>query len=332
MRWLVAAVAIAGCAHAGQQTGSVPLVPLDQGSGEEAGSDATTGSGSAVVAVPEPTKPVEPPKPPPKVAHDTALPATQSTVKLVSSGTGKRTKLAVVGTAGAKQVVDVAIDFGASQGSDLDQTLPAVVLHGDLQVGSADKEATAYTLTVAQVDALDVPGETRPAGFEKIVGGLAGLVITGRVAANGTPGAVAMHHDAADPNAIGILEAVVAPGYLSPWPVLPAEAVGPGAKWRVTIPRKFRDKLVYEETTEYELVSATEIKGTVKLAGPEQDLDGAKVTAVGGSGSFHCTLQNGFIGAAHADVKLGFTASATQGGKTETVALQFRLSSDVTPR
>ncbi len=330
MRGTLLVVLAAACAHA-QQTANPPPLPPDQGS---AADEDGSGSGSAVAAVTPPPKP-EPPQPPPKVPHDAALPAPVPTLKLVSAGAGKKTKLVIAGVAGAKQGVDVAIDFGARQGS-ADQTLPAIVLHGDLEVLAAGA-ANTYKLTAAQVEAKDVPNETRPPQFDQAVAALAGLVITGDVAANGTPGAIKIHHDAADLNTSGIIEAVIAPGFLSPWPVLPDQPIGPGAKWTVTTPRKFRDRLEYIETTDYELVSAgkggMEIKAASKLAGPEQELDGAKVTAVSGSGTYHVTMTNGLLGTSHADIKLGFTASAPQGpGANETLTFEFRFSSDITPR
>jgi hypothetical protein len=324
----------AACTHSDTPVNE-PQLPPEPGAGSDgsAAGSASAGSGSAVEAA----KPPMPPAPPAKVAHDAKISASEAKVKLVSAGTGKKQKLAIVGAVGAKTPVDITIGVGVKQGPQ-DQTLPAIVLHGDAEVSTADKTQAAYRIAVSGVEAKDIAGESRPPNFDKTVANLIGLAISGTVNANGSIGDVALHHDAVDPTGIELIEEVVVPGYLPMWPVLPAEAVGAGAKWQVTATRLLREKLAFEVTTDYELVSVSakgfEVKGTVSLAGKEQDVDGAKVGQIGGGGAFTCKIDNGMFGVTHAELKIDFTATVPTGpnGQTQSVPFEFRFSTDSAPR
>lgn len=328
---VVAALLLAAACTHNDTAINEPQLPPEPGDGS---GSAGSGSGSAVAEAPK--LPATPPPPPAKVAHDAKISGVESKVKLVSAGTGKKQKLAIVGTAGAKTPVDLTIDVGVKQGPQ-DQTLPAIVMHGDAEVATADKATAAYHIAVSAVDAKDVAGESRPASFEKTIASLVGLSISSEVHANGTTGDTVLHHDAVDPTGIELMEEVVVPGYLPMWPVLPAEAVGQGAKWQVTSTRLLREKLAFDVVTDYELVSVSakgfEVKATVSLTGKEQDVDGAKVGGISGTGAFTAKMDNGLFGVAHGDLKIDFTATVPTGpGQTQSVPFEFRFTTDLAPR
>jgi hypothetical protein len=334
LRWLLVSVA-AACAHNAAPDNQFQLPPESgSGAGSEDGSAAPPPAGSAAGSAVATTPPA-PPQPPPKQAHDTVINADVPVVKLLSPGGGRRTKLVIASTVGTKQAIDLTVDVGVKQDIQ-DQTLPAIVLHGDVDIATADKASAAYHVTVSKVEAKDVTGETRPPQFETIVNGLVNLAITGSVNANGSVGTLTMHHDAADPQTMGLMEQVLAPGLLSPWPVLPADAVGTGAKWEVTTPRKLRDKLTYTETTDYELVSVTakgfEVKATTKLSGSAQEVDGAHIDAITGTGASTFASTAGVFGTSHGDLKLDFNALVPdKTGQMQTVPFEFRFATDVAP-
>jgi hypothetical protein len=337
LRWLL--VAVAACSHNAVPDNS-PQLPPETGSAANEDGSATPPAGSATAGSAVATTPPAPPQPPPKQAHDTVITADVPTVKLLSPGSGPRRKLTIASTAGAKQAIDLTIDVGVKQATQ-DQTLPAVLLHGDVDIPTADKGSAAYKVTVSRVEAKDVTGETRPPQFETVIGGLVSLAITGTVNANGSVGDLTMHHDAADPQTMGLMEQVLAPGLLSPWPVLPADAVGTGAKWEVTTPRKLRDKLTYTETTDYELVAVTakgfEVRSSTKLTGGEQDVDGAHITGITGAGASSFASATGVFGTSHGDLRLDFNAIVPVQAKdpaapqTETIPFEFRFTTDVAP-
>lgn len=259
-----------------------------------------------------PAKPGEPPTPPPKSAHDTSIAVPKTTVKLVSPGTGKRTKLAIAAPAG-KLPVDFELGFAVQQDGK-GQILPGIVFHADADVAATDHGATAYKLAVTKVDVHDLPDETRPPRFEELLGSLVGLAIGGSVNGDGTRSDITLHHDSTDPGTAGTIDQLVKPGILPWWPVLPADAIGAGAKWQVTTPRQIgltpTDLLSITETVDFELVSrkdkTAEIKGTVKIDGAPQDIGGAKISNIAGGGTFTATLVDGLFSTTHTDVTTKF--------------------------
>ena len=282
----------------------------------------------------EPSKP-SPPPPPAKEAHDASVTTAKPTVKLVSAGSGKKSKLAIAATAG-KLGVDWELGFTATSDGK-GQTLPDIVFHTDADVSATANDTTAYKLVLKGIDLKDVPGETRPDHFELALAPLAGLVIAGSVHGDGTRTDIALHHDSVDPQTAGAIDQLVKPGILSWWPVLPADAIGTGAKWEVTTPREIglspEDMLKVDETITYELVSrkdkTAEIKGTIKVTGAVQDIAGAKITNIGGGGTFTATLVDGLFATTHADVATRFEVAVPEEKGTGTHKFELKFSNDV---
>ena len=124
MRQSLFAIVLALAACGGKQK-TVDPVPLPPEPKEEAKKE------------PEP-KPAEPEKPAvPEGPMVLTLEAAQPTVKLVSGGKGKKVALKVAPKEGAKQTVEVALDFQGGQdgpaeaGGKVDQIAPTVVLAAD---------------------------------------------------------------------------------------------------------------------------------------------------------------------------------------------------------
>jgi hypothetical protein len=275
-------------------------------------------------------KPVEPPvRPAPTGPLDAKITYPTPTVKLVKPGTGKRAKLVVVAKPGAKQAVEIALDFGVirSIGDDSDTDIaPTIVLGGDATVTGAAGE---WAIAVTKLAALDTPNVKVPIDkFREVLQNTKGVAISGKVAANGQTGEVALHVDNQAELGAQILDLVRLT--LPAWPVVPAEPIGQGAKWTVTASTKFAD-LDVAITTEYEVVSlkGTEwtIKGTTKLTGPEQMAQGGKISKLTGAGSVELVWNQGTLFPSKHVTKIETTFVATEAEPKGAVAatLDFKI-------
>ena len=294
---------VAACARPGT-TPNAPVPP------EPPGTDGKATETAAKPADPTPAKPADPTAPPAtpaaKAPHDASIAAPKPTVKLVSAGNGKKSKLAIAAIAG-KLPVDVELGFSVKQ-DEKRETLPGIVFHADADVSATSNDATTYKLAVTKVEVHDVPDETRPPHFEDALAALAGLSINGSVHGDGTRTDITLHHDSVDPPTAGTIDQLVKPGILPWWPVLPGDAIGQGAKWQVTTARSIglspTDQLEITETVDFELVTrkdkSAEIKGTIKIDGAAQEIAGAKITNIGGGGTFTATLVDGLFATTHA--------------------------------
>ena len=291
---------------------------------------------------PAPAKPVAPPVP--QGPLEMSLPAPQVTVKLVSPGKGKRAALKLATKQGAKQSVDIAMDFSGKQtapaelGGAQEQVAPTVVLTGDLEAQDVAKDgATKFQLTITGVDAKDKEGAKESgATFKQNLTSLAGMTIAGTVNANGTTSDLSLHLDKPDEKSEGAM-GLVKLSLMPMWPVLPAVPVGVGAKWQVTEIQKVADRLVVTQTVDYELTghkgTAWTIKGTAKVTGADQEIEKAKFSAIGGNGTAEVTLTDGALAPA-TKVKLvtDFTASANAGGKDVSLVFHLEQSNAVAPK
>jgi hypothetical protein len=261
-------------------------------------------------AAAEPTPPAPaPPKqeaPPPSGPLSLSIEPQTVHVKLVSAGKGAKTKLAYAPKAGVKQPVELAIDFYAKQsapsemGGDEESGMPTLVLAGDAEVKAADKDSAEYVFTVSSADARTVPGRDKVPldKFKQLVTSATGMTISGKIAPDGTAvGATQLAMEHGVPGAAEVMQIiqVAAPT----WPVLPAEAIGTGAKWKATSSTKLMGKVVATIVTDYEVVAKKgttwTIKGKTKLTGANQEIDSAKFSAIAGSGDVEATLVEGAL-------------------------------------
>ncbi|MDB4956888.1 MAG: hypothetical protein JWO36_4457 [Myxococcales bacterium] len=276
-------------------------------------------------AEPKPEAKVEEKAPPtPAGPFDGTIAAPKYSVKLVSPGKGKREALKFTPKQGDKQQVELAIDFGEKQtapaelGGDRNDVVPTVLLSGPAEVKSVDKDGKAeYQFTVNTTDARQANGtipEANVAKFKEALVGLQGLTIGGTIDPNGMQSDLKLHMDQQKE---GTQEAVQLLQFAMPHlPILPTEPVGVGAKWTVINPTKVADKVDLTQTTDYELVShkgnTWTIKGTTKVSGKDQDLQGAKLSKITGGGAVEATISGGALyPAMKSTVDTGFTITVT---------------------
>jgi hypothetical protein len=256
-----------------------------------------------VAEKPAEPKPAEPPAPPvPTGPLEVKIAATQTTVKLVSPGRGKRVPLRLTAKPGAKQQVELALDFGLTQSAGTESQsdlVPTVELAGDAEVKAVDKDGTAgYTLTITRTDAREVAGTKVPLDkFKQILASTTGLVFAGTVSPTGATGEVTMRLEKQGEASAQVLELVRLT--LPSWPAFPTESVAPGAKWKATTNTKLADRLDVTQVTDYELVSykgnVWTIKGTTKVTGADQIMQGGKITKIAGKGTSEITLADGAL-------------------------------------
>jgi hypothetical protein len=290
-----------------------PPMPLPEAKAEEPKPEAKP---EAKPEVKEPAPPAGP--------FDATIAAPKYTVKLVSAGKGKRAPLKLTPKQGDKQQVELAMDFGEKQtapaelGGDTNNVVPTVVLTGPAEVKSVDKDGKAeYQFTVNTTDARPGGGTIPAANVEKFkqaLVGLQGLQIGGTVDPNGMQSDLKLHMDQVK---LGTQEAVQLLQFAMPsLPILPKEPIGVGAKWTVSNPTKVADKVDLTQTTDYELVehkgNTWTIKGTTKVTGNDQDLQGAKLTKITGSGKVEATIVDGTLyPVMKTNVDTGFTITVT---------------------
>jgi hypothetical protein len=262
---------------------------------------------------PEEAKPAEEQEPAERPAPtgplDAAINAPKLTVKLVSAGKGKKTALKLSPKQGAKQQVEIALDFAEKQsapdmaGGDTSNVVPTVVLQGESEVKSVDPAGKAeYAFTVKTTD-VRPKGDPVPAEklerFKSAVGSLQGLVMGGTIDANAMASDIKLHIDQQRAETQAAIELIQVA--MPVMPALPAEPIGVGAKWTVTRPMKLLDKVDVTQTTDYELVdhkgTTWTIKGTTKVTGADQEMGvgDAKLSKIAGTGAVEASLIDGAL-------------------------------------
>lgn len=294
-------------------------------------------------AAPAPTpaeKPATPDPAPPSQASapaEVTVPATRTIVKLVSPGKGKRAPLRYTNKAGDKQQVEVAMDFSAKEThtgkSPADQIVPTIVLTGEAEIKSVDKDGNAaYALTVNFADARANESKIPVDQFKIVLGSLTGLVISSTLNPTGTSGDVSLKIEKPNDMTAGALELVKMT--LPQFPVLPTEPIAVGAKWQATTSLKLADKLDITQVTDYELVAhkgtTWTIKGTTKVSGTDQDVgEGAKISAIKGTGTSESTIADGVLyPTTKSSLETQFTASDPKEGD---VKFALKVGGAVTP-
>jgi hypothetical protein len=265
------------------------------------------------------TKPVEekPAPPAPKKPLEVKVPPTEVAVKLVSPGKGKRAPLRYTAKPGGKQQVEVMIDFASKttfDGQTQEQVVPTVVLVGEAETKAVGADGKAeYAFAVSSTDAREVKGSEVPIDkFRIALASLGGLVISSSVGPNGAAGDVTLRIEKPDDLSEGAIDLIRLT--LPPFPMLPKEPVGVGAKWRATASGKLADKFDITQVTDYTLVAhkgATwTIKGKTTVTGKDQDVGGAKISKITGTGTSDITLTDGALYPTHkSSTETSFTAS-----------------------
>jgi hypothetical protein len=292
-RFLLAALLL-GCGSKTQPP-IAPLPPDNPVAVVDAGVDAEA---AEVPVRPVPTGPLQVKLAPPS-----------STVKLVKPGTGKRTVLALAPKVGAKQQVELALDFGVTQsagGQSQKDIVPTVLLGGEAETTATGKEGLAYKLTVAKTDARAIEGAQVPIDkFKEILVGVQGLVISGSVG-----GEVSLDL-AQQREASGQVLDLIRLTYPA-FPAFPTEPLGAGAKWQTTTKTKLADRLDVTIVTDYELVSykagTWTIKGASKLTGADQIMQGGKISKIAGTGTHEVSVVDGALFPSH---RVALTATFT---------------------
>jgi len=227
------------------------------------------------------------------------------------------------------------MDFSAKQtenGTSQDQIVPTIVLTGDAETKTVDKDGNAaYTLTVNTTDARDVAGSQIPADkFRTVLGSLTGLTISSSLGANGAVGDVTMRVEKPTDMSAGALELIRLT--LPSFPVLPKEPVGVGAKWQATTSSKLADKLDVTQITDYELVAQKgttwTIKSKTKITGADQKMQGGDISKIQGSGSSEAVLADGTLYPTYKTL-LETEFTAAEAGKSMQFAL--KVGGAVTP-
>lgn len=284
----------------------------------EAGTD---GNEAAAAEPPTPSGPVE-----------VKIPAPQTTVKMVSDGSGKKQPLRYTAKPGAKQDVEVAMDFAGRQDTEED-VVPTIVLTGQAETRAVDKDGGAeFVLRVNGVDVRAVAGSAAPIEkFRAVLGSLSGLTIGGKRGATGAAGEVTMRIENPPRHAGDALELIRLT--FPTLPVLPTQALGVGARWQSTTSAKLADKLDVTQVTDYEVVAhqgtTWTIKGTTKVSGKDQQIENATVSGISGTGTSETTIAEGALYPIHkASLETQFKAS--DGSKSTQFAL--KVGGTVTPK
>ena len=292
----------------------------------------------AEVAQTEP-KQEEPPAPEPLQPIDLKTPPMEVTVKLVNGGKGKKAPLVLASTAGAKQQVELALDFAAKQdapaeaGGKQESSVPTIVLTGEAETKAAGADGTEYVMTVSSTDAREVPGGKVPVDkLKEALANMKGLTISGKVAPNGTQsGDTSIHLEKPDEASGEVVQVIQ--NALPQFPYLPKEPVGVGAKWQATATTTLMGQLPVTHTTDYELVARKgntwTIKGKTKVSGKEQDMGGSKVSGIQGTGTQEATLTDGAL---YPQMKTSLETQFTVSAQGQSMTIALKTGGVVTPK
>jgi hypothetical protein len=290
---------------------------------------ATPASTPADPAQARPAAPISP--------IEAKIPAAQTTVKLLSDGQGKKEVVRYSARPGARQTVEVAMDFTGRQDTE-EATAPTIVLTCDARAGAVDKDGAAdTTLTVTGADARPVAGSDRTAqDLKPALAGLTGLTIAGKRGATGATGEVTLrlvHPPAGDDDALGLIRET-----LPVLPVLPTQPVGVGAKWQSTTAARVADKLDVTQVTDYEIIAhdgaSWTIRGTTKVSGKDQKIDSATISGISGTGTSETTIADGAVYPAHKEqLETRFTATDPESADpSKPIQFTIKVASSVTPK
>jgi hypothetical protein len=315
-------LAVAACGGSPKPPPTTPL-PEDP-------KPATPAPTAAATPAPAPT-PAEPPAPP-KGPVELKIPAQQTTVKLVSAGTGKKQVMRYTPKAGAKQTIELAMDFTGKQDTE-EKVVPTLVLIGDAETKAVDGDGNAdFMVTITGTDARNVTGSQIPVEqFKTVLGGLSGLTISGKLGATGAPGEVTIRLDNASRDLGDALQLIRLT--LPTLPVLPKEPIGVGAKWQSTTAAKLVERLDVTHVTDYQLVAhkgtTWTITGKTKVTGKDQSIENSKVSAITGTGTSEATIADGALYPTYkSSLETQFKASE----QDKSITIVLKVGGAVTPK
>jgi hypothetical protein len=280
----------------------------------------------------EPAKPAEPPpRPVPVGPLEMKIPARAVTVKLVKPGVGKRVAARIAPKAGTKAQMELALDFAVTQTMGTESQadiVPTVVLSGPAEISAPEKDQVEFALTVDKADAREVTGARVPMDkFKEVLGSTVGLKVAGKVGATGASGEVTMKLEKQGEASAQVVDLVRLT--LPAWPGLPTEPIAPGAKWTATSTTKLADRLDVTIVTDYELASVKgavwTIKGTTKVTGADQMMQGGKITKIAGTGTTEVTLTDGQLPSFKHSIETSFTASEADPKTPNPATLDFKI-------
>jgi hypothetical protein len=220
-------------------------------------------------------------------------------VKLVDAGSEPRSVLLIRGAPNAVQNLTLAADYVLTkdgqaqddhaiamrvpgQGSRLAHDEAIGATHRAYH-GSGGAYASGFMIVLDDLD-LAEPGRA--------------CTVRGPVDPSGAPGDVNFACEHANDARIMSL-ARLATTWLSPWPVLPSEPIGIGARWQTVTHRAVSGDLVVIVTTNYVLLKRdsgqAHIQGVVAVTGPDQETHGSRISVEGGRGSIDSVITLGSL-------------------------------------
>ena len=324
---MIAVIAACGGTAKPSQTAPVSEVQASAAvTDPHAGAPATPGTGAPGGSGKEAVEPTAPPQGP----LEARIPAAQSTLTVQSEGKGKKEALRYTTRPGARQTIELALDFSGKQDTDV-QVVPTIVLVGQAETRSVNKEGTTeYLVTVTGTDARPVTGSQIPLdNFKAVVALLNGLTIGGTLGASGAVGDITLrleHPPEFASDALDLIEHT-----LPVLPTLPTQPLGVGAKWQATTTTRIGEFDI-QQVTDYELVArkgaSWTVKGTTTVSGKDQDVDGAKISGIAGRGASETTVVAGALYPTHkASTEVEFAAS----DKDRSTHFSMKIGSAVTP-
>lgn len=338
MRSRLLALVLAAAACGGSPKSTTPPIPLPD--------DKPPVAETKPEEPKEPTPPAEPQGP-----VDIPIPPRVLEVKVVNAGKGKKAKLAVSAKAGVKMQTELALDFGTVQdappedGGKVEQILPTALATVDFEtIEVSDTGQTKFVLTFSAFDVKDRKDQkVDPAKLKDQLQALVGSKMSGTVDPDGQMKDASIRIEKPDQKTIAALQFLAIA--LQPlWPVLPADAVGPGAKWTVTSTEKLMDKFEIKKTVTYELVgkkgAITTIKGSTTITGEDQKVDtqGGPVTAgsIAGGGKHEVSITDGqLVPAMKQSLTTDFAITAPREdpkAKPVVVKMHFEVANAITPK
>jgi hypothetical protein len=268
----------------------------------------------------------------PSAPIELKIPASQATVVLVSSGSGKKQAMRYTLSPGARQAIELAMDFAGKQDSD-ERVVPTIVLTGEAVTKELDRDGNAaFTVTVASTDARAVAGSQIPLDqFRQILGALSGLTIAGRIGPSGASSEFTLRLDGASPDLVDALDLLRLT--LPRLPILPREPIGVGARWQATTATKLAERLDVTQVTDYQLVAHNgpvwTITGKIKIIGKDQELDSNRISGITGAGTSEATLAEGALYPTYrSSLETQFRASE----KDKSTLVVIKIGSAVTPK
>ncbi len=191
-------------------------------------------------------------------------------VKLLAAGAEPRQALRLHPHPGDQQALSLtiktAVAMKTGEGESPAMKLPAMTLIMDVTVkGVSDDGEIAYAVVMGDTSVADEPGALPQAveGMKSALAGVKGMSATGTMSSRGLSKATEFKAPpGAEPQARQLMDQLK-DSFAQMVVPLPAEAVGPGAKWEVSLPIRTQGMLV-DQTATCELVSVEGDRLTVK--------------------------------------------------------------------